>query len=610
MKTFKQFIFETPATQKAFEKIAKLFIKDLVKYATKRLAEIYGYSVEEMLTMKQAEFLKLIAPESLELVREQARKKQSGEKEVITHYDAECIKKTGERFWVENYSKTITYDNRPADLVTNIDIIERKEVDEAVLLEKEFTETALNAQRDTFFIFEPSTGKAVRWNKAFRDVSGYSNDEITNLKAPDSYYSETDLKNAAKATEIVGEEGDVLFEMNIISKDGRSVPFEYSGSRMNDSEGNLKYIVSIGRNITERRKVEKKLRENEELLKKAQQMAHVGHWYLNPITMEVLGSEELFRIFKLNHDESTLDAFAGIVHPDDKEYDLYHIRRGIEYGESWDIEHRLLLKDGTIKWIHAIGEANTDENGKVIMILGTVQDITERKHMEEILYQERDLIHTLLENHPDFIYFKDKTARFQHLSKRFCEFLDRNMEDIIGKTDLELFPEEVAKQTYSEDLEVIQTGTPLINKEETDGETWVLTTKLPWLDKEGNIKGLFGISRDITERKNAEQKLRESEENFRNIAEQSFMGIEIVQDGKIKYVNDAASKILEYSIQEMKAWEGEDLFKFVYPEDLPIINEQQKKRQEKILPHIRYSIRSIAKSGIIKWLDISSKLVL
>ena len=134
-------------------------------------------------------FLKLIAPESLELVREQAKKKQSGEKDAITHYEVECIKKTGERFWVENYSKTINFNGRPADLVNNIDITERKKVEEAFLIEKAFTETALNAQRDTFFIFEPVTGKPVRWNKAFKDISGYTNDEISNLKAPDSYYS-------------------------------------------------------------------------------------------------------------------------------------------------------------------------------------------------------------------------------------------------------------------------------------------------------------------------------------------------------------------------------------------------------------------------------------
>lgn len=122
---------------------------------------------------------------------------------------------------------------------------------------------------------------------------------------------------------------------------------------------------------------------------------------------------------------------------------------------------------------------------------------------------------------------------------------------------------------------------------------------------------------DITDRKKAQEKLKEdeqilkeSEENFRNIAEQSFIGIEILQDGKIKYVNDAVSKILEYSIQEMKEWKFTELFTFIHPDDLHIAQELWKKRQEeggkKV---ISYSLRAITKSGIIKMLEIISKIV-
>ncbi|GAG36765.1 unnamed protein product, partial [marine sediment metagenome] len=118
--------------------------------------------------------------------------------------------------------------------------------------------------------------------------------------------------------------------------------------------------------------------------------------------------------------------------------------------------------------------------------------------------EEQKLTQILLENHPDFIYFKDSNGRFQHVSKSFCEFFRCSKEDIIGKTDLELFPEEAAKQMHEEDLRVINTGIPLINKEENAKGIWFLTTKIPWYDKDGKKKGLFGISRDITERKKTE----------------------------------------------------------------------------------------------------------
>jgi signal transduction histidine kinase/ActR/RegA family two-component response regulator len=84
-----------------------------------------------------------------------------------------------------------------------------------------------------------------------------------------------------------------------------------------------------------------------------------------------------------------------IVHPDDKEYDLYHITRGIEDGEPWDIEHRLICRDGTLKYIHTKGEAITDETGKVALLIGTVQDITERKQAEE----EREQLLAQIQEH-------------------------------------------------------------------------------------------------------------------------------------------------------------------------------------------------------------------
>ena len=145
----------------------------------------------------------------------------------------------------------------------------------------------------------------------------------------------------------------------------------------------LRAVGEIFTNALERKHVDEALRESEYYLKGAQAIAHLGHWKLDPETKEVSGSDELFRIFGLTREEATLDAFADVVHPDDREYDLYHIRRGMELGEPWDIEHRLVLKDGTEKTIHAKGKAITDETGKVIELIGTVLDITERKLEEE-----------------------------------------------------------------------------------------------------------------------------------------------------------------------------------------------------------------------------------
>jgi len=137
--------------------------------------------------------------------------------------------------------------------------IQRRRTEEALKAEKEFTETALNAQTDTFFVFDPSTGRAVRWNKAFNEISGYSDEEIGSMKAPDSYYNEEDMKKAAVAAEKVLNEGIATVELSLITKDGRSIPTEYTGSAIRDDDGNPKYIIAVGRDVTERKRAEDEL---------------------------------------------------------------------------------------------------------------------------------------------------------------------------------------------------------------------------------------------------------------------------------------------------------------------------------------------------------------
>ncbi len=137
---------------------------DVVKYASKRLADIYGYSSKEMMSWKPKDFLKTIDPEFLELVKEQARKKQMGNKDIIIHYQVKIVKKTGEKRWVENFSKTIDYMGRPADFVTNIDITDRKKAEQKVKESEERWHTLVEEAPD-IIINVDREGKILYINK-------------------------------------------------------------------------------------------------------------------------------------------------------------------------------------------------------------------------------------------------------------------------------------------------------------------------------------------------------------------------------------------------------------------------------------------------------------
>lgn len=139
------------------------------------------------------------------------------------------------------------------------------------------------------------------------------------------------------------------------------------------------------------------------------------------------------------------------------------------------------------------------------------QRINESEQTELALQEERNILRTLIDNLPDYIFVKDAQSRFVLNNAAHLEGLGvSSQEEVLGKTDLDVFPEEFAAQYYADEQQIIQSGEPLLDREEpiinqTTGEKgWVAVTKVPLRDNEGNITGLVGMSRDITQRKQAE----------------------------------------------------------------------------------------------------------
>ncbi len=149
---------------------------------------------------------------------------------------------------------------------------------------------------------------------------------------------------------------------------------------------------------------------------------------------------------------------------------------------------------------------------------GLTREIAERKRAEEDLAYERFLLNTLMENSPDYIYFKDAESRFIRISKALAGYFGlRDPSEAIGKSDFDIFDPKRAEQYLADEQEVMTTGKPVVGKEEEqpwpDGRvTWVSTSKVPLRSPEGAVIGTFGISRDITGRKRAEAQLQAAKE--------------------------------------------------------------------------------------------------
>ncbi len=168
--------------------------------------------------------------------------------------------------------------------------------------------------------------------------------------------------------------------------------------------------------ITEKKIAEQALSESEYNLAKAQSMTHVGSWSFDPATGEVRASDELLRIMRLSREETTQEAFAGVVHPEDLEAVMEHLRLGIEHGRSYEIEHRLRFGDGTSRWVYSIVEPSVNSAGRVVRLYGTTQDITERKQAEVELRNKSNELQAIFDSISDGIVVYDHDGLVQHLN--------------------------------------------------------------------------------------------------------------------------------------------------------------------------------------------------
>jgi PAS domain S-box-containing protein len=178
-------------------------------------------------------------------------------------------------------------------------------------------------------------------------------------------------------------------------------------------------------------------------------------------------------------------------------------------------------------------------------------DIRRRhRQAEEALEKERTFLNAMLDTIPDRIYFKDTSSRFIRANQALARLFGlSDLAHAIGKSDADFFSEEHARQALADEQEIIRTGQPLVDIEEKEtwpdgSESWVSSTKIPLRNNEGRIIGTCGISRNITERMRTERLLRESEERYRLLVDQSPNAIAVHQDGKIVFVNKAAVRLM------------------------------------------------------------------
>jgi len=255
----------------------------------------------------------------------------------------------------------------------------------------------------------------------------------------------------------------------------------------------------------------------------------IGAWEYFPETETLWCSDIYFNM--LGRDAKDFD-FAGknnlkgvwvdLIHPDDRESST---KRFSEYllnpKGTYESYYRMKHSNGTWVWIWSKGRLFLDDETSQTSVIGTHVDITRHKKEEEAIQRERILLRTLIDNLPDTIYVKDIKGRKIIANRADVECIGcESEEDVLGKTDLDLFNNDIGKRGYEDDMRILATGEAISNQEEyffdkAGDKRWLQTTKVPVRDERGRIIRLLGIGHDITLRKRSDDLLKKLNDDLR-----------------------------------------------------------------------------------------------
>ena len=397
-------------------------------------------------------------------------------------------------------------------------------------------------------------------------------------------------------------------EFRLITKAGETRWIWHQCQAALDQQGNWLGRRASNRDITLLKEKEERLRYSELLLKETQHIAGLGSWELNLQTKVLYWSDETFHIFSIEPGQfnGTFEAFLAQVHPDDRAYVHKTYADSVKNKGQYDIEHRLLLHNGDIKWVREICATEYNEAGEPIRSLGTVHDITAKHDIETALRQER----AMFMNGPVVIFIWQNSENWP------VEYVSENVFDILGYSDQEFFNGSVLYSSliHPDDRKRVSaevnansladsihfTHEPYRLMARNGKIIWVLDATTLVRDNRGQISHYQGYLVDITRTVQMEEEVLATRDRLEFVIDAARLGTWDwnIQTGEVVY-NERWAEILGYTLDELapnvSTWE-----KLVHPDEVDEITKALDDHLERRTPVYMTEHRLRHKSG--KWI--------
>ena len=486
------------------------------------------------------------------------------------------------------------------------------------------TETALKASEGQFrFIAENTSDgilvfkydKIVYASPAYTRILGYSLEE-EKTRTQEDVYALLHPEDRERIRTLVGsaiaeQKHQFSYEYRAMHKDGHYVWREDRATLLYGDDGMPAESVLMARDITERKQAEVNLLRTTTLLNEAQRIANMGGWELDVTTGDTVWTDQVYAIHEIPLDTPT-NKVEGIAfyQPDDQPIITAAITQSIEQHVSFDVQCRFITATGRHRWVRASGYPIV-EHEQVTRLIGTFQDITEQKLLEERIRKSEQQLYSTLASMDDLVFVLDREGVFREaysnqednfqLAK--TRFLGQSYDTVLPPELVTTTREVLAKAQRSTQVDTFAYDYQL----EHDGITrWYSAKATTRFDQDANYDGVTVVARDMTERKHAEDALRESEHRYRLLSEhsQDFIALHNL-DGTFVYASPSCMYQTGYSQEELFALSPLEL---MHPDDATRGEAAFRSVMEKPLRNFRYRFRN--KDGSYRWLETNVNVIL
>jgi len=483
-----------------------------------------GYQISDLIENKVVSFNDIIVPEFREKLWNTWQCAVDTKTAVFAEYKIQTA--DNKEKWVWEQGLPIYNNDGEVEALEGLilDISDRKLVEQQLETERTMLRTLIDNIPEKIYSKDLACRKTLA-NKAEIETLGFKSEREV-LGKDDFAIFPTEYAQKFQADDkYIFETGipKLNYEELVVDKKGDSRWMLSSKIPLLDGQQNIIGLIGISRNITSQKKYEETLTNERLLLRTIIDNIPDCIYTKNASFQKTLANKAEVKLMGVNSEDDVLGKDDYSFYPKELA-DIFTAddRTIIETGKPILFKEELMFdKTGNKRWILSSKIPLRDKNNVVTGIVGVSHDITENKRYAELIQNERILLRAVIDNIPDAIYIKDLDGKKTLANLAEVELTGAVSEaSVIGKTDYDLFPADVAESTANEDRLVMQEGIALINREGTlidkDGNThWLVASKLPLLDNNNNIIGLLGIGRDITNRKRAEEALLESESFLR-----------------------------------------------------------------------------------------------